>query len=254
MTPTPLTRRERRWLLAILAVTLALRVAVWTYHPVDPDEGAHLMDGRLALQGLIPFVDFSARRVLFTYVLAGLIRLVGPDYTLVRLSIVGLSLLTAALIFAIGRRLFDTRAALLAAGTFAVFPLAVIATPVVQMQPFSILAACGAAYCLVRSLESSRPAWLVATGALCAAGVQLRDSIIAVSAGFLLGLSLANWRRPGWLAGQWMLFGGGSWASSWRSPSGGARRQHRRRGGDRRSTHSTNSCGSPPLSPRSLPR
>ncbi len=209
MRPTPLTQHDRRWLFAVLAVTLGLRLAVWPHHLVGPDEGAHLMDGRLTVQGLIPFIDFPARRALFTYMLAGLIRLVGPDYTLIRLCIVLLSPVTAAIIFALGRRLFDTRAALIAAGTYAVFPLAVNATPVVQMQPFAILAACSAAYCLLRFLDSNRTAWLVATGALCAAGVQLRDSMVAVSAAFLLAVGLRSWRSPARLGGQWLTFSGG---------------------------------------------
>ena len=145
-----LHRPERIWLAAILVVGTLLRLWVWHDHAVDPDEGAHLMDASFALRGMLPHVDYRPRGIVYTHLLAGIVGLVGPDYRLIRLCVMLLEPLIAVLTFVIARRLFDnTGAALLAAATYFLFPVAVRASATVHMQPFAVLNACGVAYLLL---------------------------------------------------------------------------------------------------------
>src|SRR5689334_10052793 len=68
---TPFPRQvELGWLIAILGLSLVLRLALAPGRWINPDEGAHLMDGRLALDGLLPIIDFNSRQIAYSYILA----------------------------------------------------------------------------------------------------------------------------------------------------------------------------------------
>jgi 4-amino-4-deoxy-L-arabinose transferase-like glycosyltransferase len=202
--------REWLWLLAILAVGTLFRLGAWYHHALDPDEGAQLMDGRFVLRGLVPFVDFSSRQLLYALLMAAFIGLVGPDYERVRLFVVLADPLNAALIFALGRRLFDARVGLLAAAAYLFFPLAAGSAPIVHTESFAIFFACAAAYCLLRHLEPGG-GWgaLLAAGILVAAGVYVRESGLAIALAALLTLAALTWRTPGALARRYAIFAGG---------------------------------------------
>jgi len=189
---------------------MILRIWVWRDHTVDPDEGAHLMDGALALRGLVPFVDFQPRQFVYTYVLAAFIRLVGRDYSRVRLCMVFVGPFVATFIFLIARRLFDARVGLLAAATYLLFPLVVESAPSVHMEPFAMLAACGVAYCLVRHLQScERWGPLLAAGILIAVGIYVHESAIAIGFSAVLTLTLWTWRTPGLLLRRYAVLAAG---------------------------------------------
>ena len=217
------------WLLAILAVGTLLRIWVWHQHGIDVDEGAQLMDGRLALRGLVPFVDFQSRQIFYTYLMAGLIGLLGPDYSRVRLAVVFTDVLTATLIFIIGRRLFDARVGLLAAAAYLLFPLAAGAAPIVHTESFAVFAACASAYCLVRYIQPGG-GWgaLLAAGALIAVGIYVRESGLAIGLGTILTLTLLTWQTPGLLLRRYAVLaagflipcaGVGLWYSRFLSPA-----------------------------------
>jgi len=190
--------REWLWLFAILVVGTLFRIGVWHHRALDPDEGAQLMDGRFVLRGLVPFVDFDSRQPFYVCLIAAFIGLAGPDYTRVRLFVVFTDPLNAALIFAIGRRLFDTRVGLLAAAAYLFFPLAAGSAPIVHTESFAIFFACAAAYCLVRHLQPGGGWWaLLGAGMLTAAGVYVRESGLAVALSALLTLAVLMWKTPG---------------------------------------------------------
>lgn len=202
--------RSRMWLLAILAVGTLVRVWLWHQAAIDPDEGAHLMDGRLALRGLVPFVDFQSRQILYTYLMAALIRLVGPDYSRVRLAVVFADVLSATLVFVIGRRLFEPRVGLLAAAAYLFFSLAAGAAATVRTEPFAVFAACSVAYCLVRHIQAGG-GWgtLLAAGMLVAVAVYVRESGLAIGLSAILALTLLTWRTPGLLLRRYAVLATG---------------------------------------------
>lgn len=179
----------RLWLVVLLAAGLLLRLWLWHGRWINPDEGAHLMDGRLTLQGLVPLLDFDSRQVGYTYLLAGLVGLFGSDYALIRLCVILATLLNALLIYAIARRLLGERVGLLAAAIYLFLPLAAIFAPIVHMEPFASLAACLAFYLLLRHLEPGG-GWgaLAGAGAMLGLGYYVRESNLAAAvaaAGFL---------------------------------------------------------------------
>lgn len=192
-----LRRPEALWLGAILVVGTLLRMWVWHDHGIDPDEGPHLMDAGLALSGMVPHVDYGARGIVYAYLLAALIRLVGPDYHLVRLGVLLVEPLIATLTFLIARRLFDARVALLAAATCFLFPLAVRSSGIVHSEPLAILSACGVAYLLLRHLEPGG-SWgtLLLAGMLITTGIYVRESGVPIGVGAAITLTLCTWRRP----------------------------------------------------------
>lgn len=187
---------EYRWLLAILLAGALLRLAVWHHRALDPDEGAQLMDGRFVLRGLVPFVDFGSRQVFYAWLMAAFIGVSGPDYARIRLFVVLTDVLNAALIFTLGRRLFDARVGLLAAAAYLFFPLAAGSGPIVHTESFAIFFACAAAYSLVRHLQGGGWGWLLVAGMLIAVGVYVRESGLAIMLGVIVTLAVTTRNSP----------------------------------------------------------
>jgi 4-amino-4-deoxy-L-arabinose transferase-like glycosyltransferase len=201
--------REWVWLFAILTLGTLLRLGAWYHRPLDPDEGAQLMDGRFVLGGLVPFVDFGSRQLLYAYLMAAFVGLAGPDYERVRLFVVFTDPLNAALIFAIGRRLFDTRVGLLSAAAYLVFPLVAGLGPIVHTESFAIFFSCAAAYCLLRHLQDGGWGPLLAAGILIAGAVYVRESGLAVALSALLTLTGVMWKSPGALLRRYAVLAAG---------------------------------------------
>ncbi len=82
--------RVTLWL--ILALSLAFRLWLVPHRWIGPDEGAHLMDGRLVLDGFLPGIDFIARQPFYSYILSGLLAVIGPHYTGIRFAAVLVSI------------------------------------------------------------------------------------------------------------------------------------------------------------------
>src|SRR5919106_857343 len=106
---------EKRWpvfsgarssyvVLAVFFLT-SLFVRLWLLDKrwLDVDEGAHLMDAVLALDGRIPVVDYVSREPLYVYTLAGFLKLFGTNYILARFLPAACSLLVGFVIFSLGK-------------------------------------------------------------------------------------------------------------------------------------------------------
>ena len=200
------SRREALWLVGLLVAGLVIRLWLWHQRWINPDEGAHLMDGRLTLEGLVPLVHFDSRQVLYTYLIAGLVGLLGSDYALIRLCVILAGLLIALLIFAIARRLLGSRVGLLAAGIYLFLPLAVIFSPTVHTEPFATLPACLAFYLLIRHLEPGG-GWgtLVGAGVVLGLGYYIRESNLAATLGAAGFIAVCTARAPRLLARRYAV-------------------------------------------------
>ena len=62
-------------LLAVFVASLLIRLWLLDKRWINVDEGAHLMDGVLALDGKIPQVDFASRSPIYVYAIAGSLKL-----------------------------------------------------------------------------------------------------------------------------------------------------------------------------------
>ena len=74
------------WMIAaICVVALLARIVLIHLRWINPDEGAHLMDGRFILQGLTPYVDYNARMPFYIYLIALFLKLFGLGFSAGRL-------------------------------------------------------------------------------------------------------------------------------------------------------------------------
>lgn len=180
------SRGEWIALALILLASLALRLVLLPHRWINPDEGAHLMDGRLLLDGLIPLVDFDSRQVLYVYILAGWLKLTGSHLETARLLFLGASVAVVLLVFAIARRLFGARPAVFATAVYAFFPLSVVWSGNVHMQPITLVFACLGFYCLAGILED-RPIRASVLAGLCFGLMfYVRESALAAVAAAVL--------------------------------------------------------------------
>ncbi|MDZ7725231.1 MAG: glycosyltransferase family 39 protein [candidate division KSB1 bacterium] len=105
---------------------------------INPDEGAHLMDARLLLEGFLPIVDYGARQPVYVGLLAGLLKLFGNTLSAGRLLPVLSSMAGGAVLFMIGKRLYNPRAGLVAGTLYLFLPLTMVWSPVVKTEPLTI--------------------------------------------------------------------------------------------------------------------
>ena len=62
-------------LLLILFAGFALRILLLQIRWINPDEGAHLLDARLLLEGQIPVADFGSRQPFYVLIIAMLLKI-----------------------------------------------------------------------------------------------------------------------------------------------------------------------------------
>jgi 4-amino-4-deoxy-L-arabinose transferase-like glycosyltransferase len=191
--------------LAILG--LGLRIALVQLRWINPDEGAHLMDARLAMGGLLPEVDFQARQPFYVYTLALWLQVTGAGFEGVRVMMALLDTLVGVLIYAIGIQVLPSRSALLGAALYLLLPFVVFWAPLVHTEPLTMVLVAASLLAVVRRVTGagSTPE-LAGAGACLALACYVRQSAVA---GVLAALALLIlYRRPlrtalrdaGWLA------------------------------------------------------
>ncbi len=142
-------------LMLILAGGTALRLALLPMRWINPDEGAHLLDARLMLQGLVPLVDFGSKQPFYIAGLALAIKLFGVTLWVGRLFIVLCHMATVWLLYLLMRRLVSQRAGLLAAALYALLPFFVVWGVVVKTEPLAILLAVLSSYFFLLGIKQS---------------------------------------------------------------------------------------------------
>ncbi len=139
-------------LLAAVLVRLWLLPGRW----INPDEGAHLMDGLLLLEGFVPGVDFVSRQPFYVAVLALFVGVLGTSYELVRLYPVLATVGTGLFVYLIAARLLDRRTALLAAGLYLFLPFTVLFGTHVKTEPLAAVLGAAALYLMLVGLDARR--------------------------------------------------------------------------------------------------
>jgi len=167
-------------LIGLCIVSLSLRLWLIDKQWVNVDEGAHLMDAALALEGHIPEVDFSSRQPLYVYVLAGFVKLFGADYIAGRLYGITFSLLTGIIVFLLAKALFDEKVAMLSAAMYFMLPLELFGSTLVKTESLAIFLTSLSMYSVVRFLQCAQRPWLVAAGAIAAMAYYVRESSLVI--------------------------------------------------------------------------
>lgn len=184
--------KATRLLALLLLAGLLLRLWFLNGRWVNPDEGAHLMDGLLALQGHVPGADFGARQPFYVYVLAGCLGLFGASFEAARLYPVLASVASGALIYLITSRLFDPHTGLVAAGIYLFLPFTVVFGTHVKTQPLTILLSCAAIYAVLLALDRKSHLGLLAlAGGALALAYYSRQSSLSVLLALLLVIAVA---------------------------------------------------------------
>ena len=187
----------------ILALSLGLRIALLPHRWVNPDEGAHLMDGRLALDGLIPIRDFDARQVLYVYLLAAWQRLFGSELLADRVLPMLLGVGATGLVFALGRSLVGVRGALIATATYAFLPSALIWSLNVHLQAVTLVLTGLGYLALARTLRGDRAlGGFALTGLIFGITFYMRETGLVSLVSAALVMVALEWRTPRRLAAQ----------------------------------------------------
>lgn len=174
------TRSNWQWLTAgLLGAVVACQVWLIWGHWIDVDEGAHLMDARLATEGLTPVADFDSRQPLYVYTYVPAFRIFGEHYQSGRAMSVLWTLLWGGVMWALARRLwgkFEANTALL---LLAFAPSIVINSSVVKTEPLAMLLTALGMLGLAVHLRSGRWGPLVWAGVSFGVGYYVRESTLA---------------------------------------------------------------------------
>lgn len=196
------TRPERCWLGLILALAFVLRIIRLGTWPYWHDEVFCLLKAEylgLAIRG-----EFMSNHPPFFAVLVAFWRAVGlgdNEWTM-RLLPLFLGLAGIAMVYFLGKELFDARAGLIAAFLLAIAPFHVLHSQ--DLKPYVLLpvVVTAAIYFLWRATQENRPTLWAAYGltacAACYAGFFAGPLLVAVNLWFLATVRGRTDRLPGW--------------------------------------------------------
>lgn len=189
--------RPHIWLLVILVLGFLIRLWLVDERWINPDEGAHLMDGRLVLDGLIPEIDYSSRQPLYVFIVALFLKAFGIGYIGGRFFPLISVMVVALLVFLISRRLFNEKVALLASAIYTFLPLSVIESTIVKTEPFTTLLSCIGVYLAVLGVGSKRRAVLsfFLSGVFLSLAFYVRESSLAIPLAVFLFFTVAYFRE-----------------------------------------------------------
>ena len=190
-----MTGRQYLLLGVVFFLSLAVRIFLLSARWINPDEGAHLMDAMLVLEGKIPFVDFHSRQPVYVLVNALVLKLFGMTLTAGRLLPLLCSLLTGVVIFYTARRIFNQKAATLAAILFLLLPLEIMNSVVVKTEPLNTLIICISMYLLIRGFQDRFAVYWGLSGVLAALAYYVRQSALVVPLTAILVFLPALFRR-----------------------------------------------------------
>src|SRR5262245_48821679 len=151
-------------LLAVCVVSLSIRLWLLDKRWINADEGPHLMDAVLVLDGKVPQVDFASKGLFYVYSIAVFLSLFGRSYVSGRLLPVTCSLLVGMVIFLLATELFDRKVGLLSSVTYWILPFEITQSSVVKTEPLVALLSCMAVYGVARFSRRGQGAWLFIAG------------------------------------------------------------------------------------------
>lgn len=179
-------------LASILLAGLAIRLYVLPMRWINPDEGAHLLDARLLLDGQMPVADFGSRQPFYVLVIALFLKLFGLSHWAGRLMPLLSSLGVGGLLYLFGKEWRDSVTGLISAAIYMFMPLVFVWSTIVKTEQLSILLGAASMYFLIR-FEKKKFRLLLVSGALAALAFYVRQPALYIplaAAVFLL------WRRP----------------------------------------------------------
>ena len=199
-------------LLVIGLISLAIRVWLLDTRWINPDEGAHMMDAVLIMDGAIPSVDFASRQPVYAYSIAAAFKVLGVGYVPGRILPMLLSLLVALPIFFMARLFYNETVAFIATAIYLMLPLELLNSVVVKTEPLSMMMMSLSFLMLAKFSRQEVDPWLLPAGVLAALGFYVRQSALIIPAAAVAFLVLygsggmaAKIRRLFWFLGGYAL-------------------------------------------------
>jgi 4-amino-4-deoxy-L-arabinose transferase-like glycosyltransferase len=185
-------------LLAIVGIGFLIRLWLLDKRWINPDEGAHIMDGMLALEGLVPEVDFDSRQPIYTYTIALALKTFGMNYIAVRLLPLIATLGIILLIYLISKRLFNERVALLATAIYTFLPLSILESVIVKTEPLTTLLSCLGIFLVILGVECHERGRLFffLSGLSLSLAFYVRESSLAILLAIFLIFVTTYRRQP----------------------------------------------------------
>jgi 4-amino-4-deoxy-L-arabinose transferase-like glycosyltransferase len=193
-------------LLVVCIMSLSIRLWLLDKRWINPDEGPHLMDAVLVLDGKIPQVDFASRELIYVYSIAGFLKLFGTSYVSGRLLPMTCSLLVGIVAFLLATELFDRKVGLLSSVTYWMLPLEVTQSVLVKTEPLVSLLTCLAFYGVARFSRHGQGSWLIVGGMFSALGFYARPSALIIPVAVSAFIVLFHRRRVREVAERLGLF------------------------------------------------
>lgn len=140
-------------LAAVILAGFLVRLVLIFFRWINPDEGAHLLDARLFLEGQTPIADFGSRQPLYVGLITLFLKIGGVHLWIGRLMPVLASAAGAVCLYLLGKKVFSERAGILAAAFSSFLPLTIIWSTVVKTEPLTILFSCVSMLFLISALS-----------------------------------------------------------------------------------------------------
>ncbi|MBD3374382.1 hypothetical protein GF406_05035 [candidate division KSB1 bacterium] len=180
------------WLLFITLLFLLYSGLVIDERWIDVDEGAHLADAQLLLQGQVPYVDYLSRQPFYVVHLGLFVKLLGIHYGSGRWLGLFSALSAGFLIFLIARQLFPKRTSMIAMLLFLAFPLVLLYAPMTKMNFVVTVWNCLAIYLFLRFYKTGTFGSMILVGVVTGFAFYVRASSLAVPATLVVMIFLLN--------------------------------------------------------------
>jgi hypothetical protein len=178
--PKPGKARYEFWVWLALAVILiffaAIRVRFLSI-PLERDEGEYAYSGQLILQGIPPYrLAYNMKMPGIYYAYALVMAVFGQSVVGIHLGLLIVNVGAIALMFFVGRRLFDSTVGLVAAASYGFLTInQYVYGPQAHATHFVVLAALGGILFLLKALESRRLSHIFWSGLLLGIGFIMKQ-------------------------------------------------------------------------------
>ncbi len=188
-------RHERAWLALVLFAILLLGLPTLLYPP-SGDQGDFATGAQQLLRGGAMYTQVWNPKPPLTHFLYALaISIGGPQMLAVRLLDLLCTLVTAWLIYRLGRELYDPPTGLVAAFAYASSYLGYGFDNLAEPEGFMVLPMVASIYCLRRAEGGNLPRWVYASGVML--GLACEFKYTAVGLAVVLLLVIWGWRQGG---------------------------------------------------------
>jgi hypothetical protein len=109
-------------LFSLIIIGFSLRLLGGLFGNINLDEGIHLYDAKLIVEGLIPFRDYMTREPFYIYLLSIFVKFLGPGLFTSRILSILANTLTIFIIYLLGKKIFSKKIALSASFFFSLSP------------------------------------------------------------------------------------------------------------------------------------